>query len=66
MFYSFAFLRYCITLNSVPGGGVVVVVVLAVVSFIISDRNIAGSSVEDLVEVEEDVSVVFSFVLGSG
>ena len=42
------------------------VVVLAVVSFIISDRNIAGSSVEDLVEVEEDVSVVFSFVLGSG
>ena len=37
MFYSFAFLRYCITLNSVPGGGVVVVVVLAVVSFIISD-----------------------------
>ena len=52
----------------VPAADGVVVVVLAVVSVIISDRNIAGSSVEDLVEEkeEEDVSVVFSLVFGSG
>mgnify|MGYP003335624078 CR=1 FL=1 len=72
---------FCLHINNVPRHGIlhfsgltyiyvpaadgVVVVVLAVVSVIISDRNIAGSSVEGLVE-EEDVSVVFSFVFGSG